>query len=214
MSSFVQRSDARFVTHGDGWVGRFCFSYGEHYEPSNVSFGMLVACNDFVIEPGAGFGRHHHGGVEVVSWVLSGTLLHDEVNLLPTGSLQLLSTGAGVEHSETNPGPAPLRLLQMWLVPEENGLEPAHHLVEAPSSYGLVDLPLRQPAATLYAGSLAPGSRVELPDAPFVFVFVADGTVELAGESLEPGDSARLSAPAALTATTDARVLVWAMKQP
>lgn len=211
MSLFVQRASERFVTRGEGWVGRYCFSYGEHYAADNVSFGLLVACNEFEVAPGHGFPEHHHGGIEVVSWVLEGTLLHDEADRVAAGGLQVLSTGTGVTHSETNPGPEALRLLQMWLVPAEDGGEPAHHLVAAPNGFGPVELGLRQPDADLHAGQLSDGEQAALPDAPLVFVFVVDGTVLLAGEELGPGDSARLSRPGAVTAAGDARLLAWGM---
>lgn len=211
MSLFVQRASERFVTRGDGWVGRCCFSYAEHYDPDNLSYGVLLACNEFEIAAGHGFDRHHHGGIEVVSWVLDGTLLHDEDELVTAGGLQVLSTGTGVDHSETNPGPVALRLLQMWLVPGEAGGDPEHHLVAAPQGFGPVDVGVRQPGAFLHAGALVAGERAELPPAPFVFVFVADGEVLLGGELLGPGDSARLPGPCSLLALTDARLLAWAM---
>lgn len=210
----VQRAAERFLSRGEGWEGRYCFSYGEHYDSGNVSFGHLVACNEFRIEPGHGFGEHHHAGIEVVSWVLEGTLLHDGQERVERGGLQVLSTGTGIEHSETNPGPGPLRLLQMWLVPAEQG-PPRHALVGAPGGFGPLDLPLRQPGARLHAGTLPAGTRVALPQVPFVFLLVTDGSVtvgETVGEQeLGPGDSARLTEPSAVTATTDARLLVWAM---
>lgn len=206
----VHRAAERFFTRGDGWEGRYCFSYGEHYDPSNVSFGHLVACNEFLVEPGRGFDDHHHGGIEVVTWVLEGTLLHDGADRVERGGLQVLSTGSGIEHSEVNPGPDPLRMLQMWLVPADGGA-PEHVLVASPGGFGPVDLPLRQPGAALHAGSLAAGAEARLPDAPFLFVLVADGVVAAGGDELGPGDSARLSEPVRLTARTAARLLVWAM---
>ena len=208
MSPFVQRANQRFVTRGDGWVGRYCFSYAEHYDADNLSFGLLLACNEFVVEPGCGFPTHHHGGIEIVSWVLDGTLLHDEADRVQ--GLQVVSAGSGVDHSETNPGDGPLRFLQMWLAPAEDG-PPAHALLAAPSAFGPVDVPVRQPDARLHAGSLAAGEPAELPEAPFVFVLVADGAAEVAGERLAAGDSVRLAGAATVTAVEDARVLAWAM---
>jgi len=206
----VQRAAERFLTEGAGWVGRYCFSYGEHYDSGNVSFGHLVACNEFIVQPGDGFEDHHHGGIEVVTWVLEGTLLHDGRDRVGRGALQVLSTGTGIEHSEVNPGPDPLRMLQMWLVPADGG-EPRHSLVPAPVQFGVVEVPLRQPGAALHAGPLVSGQVVDLPRAPFVFVFVADGTVTVGGHELGAGDSARLTEPLRAEARSDARLLVWAM---
>lgn len=206
----VQRAAERFVSRGDGWEGRYCFSYGEHYDPSNVSFGHLVACNEFLVEPGHGFDDHHHGGIEVVTWVLEGTLLHDGADRVECGALQVLSTGTGIEHSEVNPGPEPLRMLQMWLVPADGGA-PEHALLPAPDGFGPVDLPLRQPGATVHAGRLAAGQAVDLPRSPFLFGFVADGTVAVGDDELGPGDSARLTEPVPVAARSDARLLLWTM---
>jgi quercetin dioxygenase-like cupin family protein len=118
----VQRSGERFVSRGEGWVGRYCFSYDEHYDAANVSFGRMLACNEFVLEPGAGFGLHRHAGVDIVTTVLEGELTH----VTAAGSERrgpgsyLLATGSGVEHDERNDGDVPVRFVQVWLLPGGN----------------------------------------------------------------------------------------------
>jgi redox-sensitive bicupin YhaK (pirin superfamily) len=181
MSAVVQRADARFVTNGDGWVGRYCFSYDEHYDPANVSFGRMVACNELVLAPGSGFGPHRHAGVDVVTTVLAGTLTHveGEVREQRGPGSYVFRTGAGAEHDERNDGPEPVRFVQAWFLP--GTADPR------PSSY-------ERGGETVAADS---------------FLLVVAGEVELAGQRLEVGDSARLTQPEPLRVSADGRVLGW-----
>lgn len=172
MTSAVQRAAARFVLNGEGWTGRSCFSYGGHYDPANTSFGAMVACNEFVLEPGAGFGPHRHAGVDVVTTVLSGTLTHVDGDLREErgpGSY-VFRTGGGAEHDERNEGDVPVRFVQAWFLP---GTADRRPLVHASGVTALV------------AGA---------------FVLVVDGQLELDDELLDAGDSARVSEPAVLRA--------------
>jgi redox-sensitive bicupin YhaK (pirin superfamily) len=180
MSVVVQRDSARFVTVGDGWVGRSCFSYGAHYDPANVSFGRMVACNAFVLEPGSGFGPHRHAGVDVVTTVLEGTLTHVEGSHREQrgpGSY-VFATGSGVDHDERNDADEPVRFVQAWFLPGTTDPRPVVH-ERGPTTLG-------------------PGS----------FVLVVDGEADLGGTELGPGDSARVDEPAVLTG--EATALVWA----
>jgi mannose-6-phosphate isomerase-like protein (cupin superfamily) len=120
----VQRSGERFVSRGGGWVGRYCFSYDEHYDAANVSFGRMLACNEFVLEPGAGFGMHHHAGVDIATVVIEGVLTHvthEGSEERPAGSY-VLAAARGVEHDERNDGDVPVRFVQVWLLPGGNPL--------------------------------------------------------------------------------------------
>jgi redox-sensitive bicupin YhaK (pirin superfamily) len=178
----VRRAEERFVTHGDGWVGRFCFSYGEHYDPGNLRYGGLLAVNEFVLDPGAGFGLHKHAGIDVVTVVLEGVLTHvgpGEGTGLSAGESRRLRTEGGVEHDERNEGVVPLRFVQAWLEP---GHEPWLQFVA--------------PGAT---------ERVEGP----AFVLAGTGRVEVDGEVLEQGDSARSERAVTVTASAGATALCW-----
>jgi mannose-6-phosphate isomerase-like protein (cupin superfamily) len=178
----THRAEERFVTHGDGWVGRFCFSYGEHYDAGNLRYGGLLACNEFVLEPGAGFGLHRHAGIDVVTVVLEGELSHvgpGEGDRLGPGQFRRLRTEGGVEHDERNDGTVPLRFVQAWLEP---GHEPWLQLVGA----GVTE-------------------RVAGP----AFVLAATGRVEVDGEVLEQGDSLRSEADVTVTASPGATALCW-----
>ncbi len=184
MSLTVQRAAARFVTTGDGWCGWSCFSYGEHYDPQNLSFGRMLACNEFVLEPGAGFGLHRHAGIDVVTTVLSGTLTHvvgDEVQTRDPGSY-VFATGGGAGHDERNDGDAAVRFVQAWFVPGTADLRPQWH-------------------------ALAPEVGVVLR--PKAFALVVAGEVRIEDEELAEGDSLRVDAQCEAVARTAAQLLVW-----
>lgn len=222
----VRHAAERFVTRSPGVLSRHAFSFGVHYDPANTSHGVLVACNDDVVQPGAGYPTHPHREVELVTWVVEGTLRHTDAtgrsHALSAGTVQHLSAGSGLTHSEVCGGVDPVRFVQMWVVPDSAGLPPAyalHRPVEGPlvavasGRDPRAPLLLRSRSATLHVGRLTPGQRVTLPEATYVHVFVVRGTVGLGGRPLTEGDEARLTRAGVqdLTAEHDAEVLVWEM---
>ncbi|AFR50977.1 pirin family protein [Gordonia sp. KTR9] len=199
----VFRSDDRAVTTTDWLTSRHCFSFGDNYDPSNTHFGALLAVNDEVVAPGAGFDLHTHQESEIVTWVVSGTLVHRDSaghsGVLYPGLVQRMSAGTGVEHSERNdawPGLAgsgtePVRYIQMWLMPDRHGLAPSYaqaDVRERLAAGGLVHIAsgdadgdaaisVANSAATLYAARLRPGEAVEVPGSRFTHLFVVDGQI-------------------------------------
>ncbi|MFE0748786.1 pirin family protein [Gordonia sp. NPDC058843] len=218
MAFTVIRSADRAVTTTDWLTSRHCFSFGDHYDPSNTHFGALLAVNDEVVAPGAGFDLHTHQESEIVTWVVSGTLVHRDSaghsGVLYPGLVQRLSAGTGVEHSERNDawtdlagsGTGPVRYIQMWLMPDRHGLAPSYaqaDVRERLAAGGLVPIASGDPAgdaaidvansgATLYAALLRPGGTVEVPGARFTHVFVVDGQISVDEVGvLGPGDALR-----------------------
>lgn len=238
----VRRAADRFHT-GTAWLeSHHSFSFGPHYDPGNTHHGVLLVNNDDVVAPGTGFDTHPHRDMEIVTWVLDGSLVHQDSTghngVIYPGLAQRMSAGRGILHSEKNDswrlaGEAhtdPVHFVQMWVLPDESGLTPGYEQLEiAPEilSSGLVPVAsgmakhngasairIRNRYAALYAGRLAPGRSVQLPDAPFLHLFVARGEVALEGAgALETGDAVRFTATGGLkvTATSDAEVLVWEM---
>jgi redox-sensitive bicupin YhaK (pirin superfamily) len=232
----VRRAGDRFVTPGDGVVSRHSFSFGPHYDPGNVGFGLLVVANDDVAAPGGGYPTHPHRDVEIVTWVLAGALAHQDTaghggELVP-GVVQRMSAGRGVRHSELAAGAAGAgaRFVQMWLPPTTPGVDPSYGQADVTAALaggGLVPVVsglrrhadavavgLGQDAAALHVGRLRAGESVTLPSAPFVHVYVTAGAVdaETAG-SLGEGDAVRFTDEGGrtVTATGDAELLVWEM---
>jgi redox-sensitive bicupin YhaK (pirin superfamily) len=225
----VHPAASRFVTTTDWLVSRHSFSFGQHYDAANVDFGVLVAHNDDVLQPGGGFSDHPHRGVDIVTWVTRGALTHsDDVGgsgVVSPGVVQVLSAGRGVRLSEVNASDGVTRYVQMWVSSDDDSA-PAYSIAEAPcgaddfaliaSGSGGAPLRLRQPAARLFAASLTAGAEVALPLGIYAHLFVADGAALLGDVPLLAGDAARITrttGPGALsiTATTDAQLLLWVM---
>lgn len=111
-----------------GWLeSRFHFSFAEYRNPNNVNFGVLRVMNDDIVHPDSGFGTHPHSNMEIISYVVEGEITHKDSmgneETLKRGEVQYLSAGDGIYHSEYNLNTSEdLRLLQIWIIPPENGL--------------------------------------------------------------------------------------------
>ncbi|WP_406419159.1 pirin family protein [Streptomyces sp. NBC_00873] len=211
----VQRADDRY-TGGDeaaGILSRHAFSFGSFYDPDNLRFGAILACNEERLALGAGFDEHPHSHTEIVTWVVEGELTHRDsaghATVVRAGDLQHLSAAAGVRHVERNDGEIPLTFLQMWLAPLEPGGEPSYTIV--PGIADSTPYALPEAGAMLHVRRLGEGERTAVPDAARVYVHVAAGGVRLGGEELEPGDSVRITGEEGLelVAAGTAEVLIW-----
>ncbi|GAA2441699.1 pirin family protein [Streptomyces macrosporus] len=204
---------------GDAAAGietRHAFSFSGFYDPSNTRFGLLVACNEERLAPGAGFAEHPHADVEIVSWVVEGELTHEDSTgrraVIRPGDVQRLSAGRGIRHVERNAGSEPLRFVQMWLVPGVFGGDAEYEVVRGIADgtpYGLA-----RADAVMHVRRLGPGERMAIPDAPWVYVHVVRGGLRIGEESLAPGDAARITDAERLEAAGEAagtEVLIWEM---
>lgn len=224
----VRRAAQRYPG-GDPAAGiesRHAFSFGPHYDPGNLRFGVLIACNEERLAPGAGFDEHPHSHTEIVTWVTEGELTHrdsrgNETRVRP-GDVQRLSSAAGVRHVERNDGELPLTFVQMWLAPLASGAsdsfggEPSYEIVRGIADATPYAVP--EAGAMLHVRRLAAGERTAVPDAAYVYAHVVRGEVRLESEPskaewLAAGDSARITDAAGVTAeaVTDAELLVWEM---
>lgn len=239
----VRRHDDRFKTRL-GWLdSRHSFSFSRHYDPGNTHHGLLLVNNDDIVTPGSGFETHPHQDMEIVTWVLQGSLVHQDSTghsgLIYPGLAQRMSAGTGILHSEKNDswrlqGGAehtdPVHFIQMWVVPDENSISPGYEQVEIddellrgglvpvasgmPRHDGASAIRIKNKYAALHAARLRPGDAVELPEAPFLHLFIAHGAVTLEGAGLlGAGDAVRFTATGGqrVTATEPAEVLVWEM---
>ncbi len=227
-----------------GWLdSNHSFSFGGHWDPANTHHGVLLVNNDDVVLPGTGFETHPHRDMEIVTWVLSGSLVHQDSTghngVIYPGLAQRMSAGRGIRHSEKNdawrvqggtPPEEPVHFVQMWVLPDEQGVDPGYEQLEVddellrgglvtvasgmPEHEGATAIRIRNRYAALHVARLRPGGAVELPEAPFLHLFVARGAVDLEGTgSLGPGDAVRATATGgqSVTADEDAEVLVWEM---
>lgn len=236
----LRRAVDRFVTESPGSTTRHSFSFGAHYDPDNVGFGALIAHNEDYVEVACGYDEHPHRDSEIVTWVLSGSLLHRDSHgnsgLVHRGLAQRMSAGAGIVHAERNDAyrldpdaPAvPVHFVQMWLRPDVPGGTPSYAQGDVSEAALRTDwvpvvsgshpdrvVGLGTGAATLWVSTLAPGQSRRAPAAGSAHLFVARGEVEVeAAGRLAAGDAVRVTGPAEvrLTAVVDAEVLVWTFR--
>jgi hypothetical protein len=192
----IVRAGERASTVTDWLDSRLSFAYGSAYDPANTHFGLLLVCNEDRLAAGAGFAEHPHRDVEVLTWVVSGSLRHaDDAghrSVARPGVVQRMSAGGGVRHSEYA-GEEPAHYVQMWVRPAEFGGPPRYDTV--PAGPGLTEVsPLRQPDAVLVAGRLPPGATATLAPAAYLHLLVVAGTLLLDGGvgHADPGDRAGL----------------------
>lgn len=230
----VRRAGERSRTRSGLVESWHSFSFGPSYDPANTHHGLLVANNEHVVPLGAGFAAHPHRDMEIVTWVLQGSLVHEDSTgrrgLICPGLVQRMSAGTGIVHSERNEAAGPAHFVQMWLLPDESALPPSYEQREVddallggalvPIASGLKHhghdavVHLHNRHAGLLVARLQPGQRVRVPDAPFVHVYVGRGAVDLEGHTtLADGDAARFTFAGAhdLIAREPAEVLVWEM---
>ncbi|MEU9746428.1 pirin family protein [Streptomyces niveus] len=189
------------------------FSFGQFYEPDNLRFGAVIACNEERLAPGAGFDEHPHSHTEIITWVVDGELTHRDsagnTTRVRPGDVQRLGAGGGVRHEERNDGPEPLVFVQMWLAPLTPGGDPRYEIVRGIADSTPYALP--EADAMLHVRRLTEGERAAVPDAAKAYLHVVRGLVVLAGVALGPGDSARITDSVALelAAEEPAEVLIW-----
>jgi redox-sensitive bicupin YhaK (pirin superfamily) len=239
----VRPASDRFATDW-GWLdSRHSFSFGHHYDPRNTHFGLLLVSNDDRVRAGTGFETHPHRDMEIVTWVLEGSLVHQDSTghsgVIYPGLAQRMSAGAGIQHSEKNDSwtlsgepehAEDVHFIQMWVLPDERGASPGYEQLDIGDelgSGGLITvasgmakhaddraISIRQKDAALHSARLADAGVVSLPDAPFVHLYVARGSVELEGAGgLQAGDSVRITGSDGqlVRAHGSAEILVWEM---
>lgn len=192
-----------------GWLdSRHSFSFGSYYDPAHMGFSALRVINDDRVAPEAGFATHGHSDMEIISYVLDGEIAHRDsegnVAILPAGEFQLMSAGRGIRHSEFNPSRTnKLAFLQIWIQPNVLGGQPGYQQKDFGRNPGLTlvaspdgaegSLQIKQDAR-LYQLLLPANAQAQLPAsrARHYYVHVIEGDLALGGESLGPGDGAKL----------------------
>jgi redox-sensitive bicupin YhaK (pirin superfamily) len=214
-----------------GWLdSRFTFSFADYHDPKHMCFRALRVINDDRISPSGGFPMHPHRDMEIVTYVVEGAIAHRDSlgngSVIRPGEVQRMTAGKGVVHSEYNPSDRETtRLLQIWILPRRNGLEPGYEQKAFPESErrgalrvvaspdgrdGSVTI---QQDAAIYAGRLGAGESVRLDLAPgrHAWVHVVRGDLRLGGHDLSEGDGAAVSDEGAvqLEGRAEAEVLVF-----
>ena len=214
-----------------GWLKSFhSFSFAGYFDHAHMGFGNLRVINEDRIAPGTGFGTHAHKDMEIISYVLSGSLAHKDdmgnVKGIPPGDVQRMSAGTGVQHSEFNHAPGqPTHFLQIWIQPNVLGIAPGYEqkTFTAEEKRGTLRLVASNDGAQgsvtvhadakIYAGLLdgLETATLKLDPARKTYVHVVRGTLEVNGQQLGQGDAAMLEAQSDLLLRSghDAEVLVF-----
>ncbi len=226
----VRRSSERgYADHG--WLKSFhSFSFADYHDPQFMGWGNLRVINEDRIAPGTGFGTHGHRDMEIVSYVLSGSLAHKDtlgnVKAIPPGDVQRMSAGTGVRHSEFNHAPGEsTHFLQIWIEPDAAGIAPSYEQKTFPDSGKRGQLLLVASSdgrngsvrlhadAAIRAGVLDGADAVSLALDPArkAYVHVVRGQLEANGELLGAGDALMLAHEPSLrlARAQDAEVLVF-----
>ncbi len=196
-----------------GWLDSFhTFSFGEYQDLNHMKFRSLRVINEDRVRPGKGFGTHSHRDMEIISYVVQGTLAHKDsmgsVSELRTGDVQVMSAGTGVTHSEFNASDKDLlHFLQIWILPERQGVEPRYEEkhFSCEEKRGKL-LPIASPNgergslrigqdATLFGAVLEPEENIShaFSSGRYGWLQIVQGRVELGGKELEAGDGAAVS---------------------
>ena len=191
-----------------GWLkSAHSFSFGQYYDPKHLGFGNLIVINDDIVAGDKGFGQHPHRNAEIFSYVLGGALEHKDSlgngSVVSEGGVQYMSAGSGVTHSEFNPSQTDqMRFLQVWLMPEVEGTEPAYDTIELTptdkdgklklflSKDGRDGSMKTQANASVYAAELNVGQAISqnLQAGRKACVQVAGGSVRVNKITLNKGD--------------------------
>jgi len=218
--------------HGrHGWLdSRHTFSFADYVDPRQMGFRALRVINEDRVQPGRGFGTHHHEDMEIITYVLDGALAHEDslgngATIRP-GEVQRMSAGTGIDHSEFNhSSDAVVHFLQIWILPERRGLAPGYEqrafpLAKTGSELLLVasrngrdgSVTVHQNVA-IFAGRLAAGARVEhaLSAGRHAWLQVARGDALVNGQRVSAGDGLAASDEArlAIIAEEDCELLLF-----
>ena len=216
-----------------GWLDTWhTFSFADYYDPQEMGFGPLRVINDDTVQPGRGFGTHGHRDMEIITYVLEGALEHKDSmgngSVIRPGELQRMSAGTGVLHSEFNHSKEDkAHLLQIWILPERNGIEPGYEQKLFPreeklNRWRLVgsrdgrdgSLTIHQDV-NLYSAVLEKGATLdyEFDGRRRGYLQVARGTMEVDGKAITAGDAVAMQDQASfsLRADEDAELLLFDM---
>ncbi|MGL5060589.1 MAG: pirin family protein [Microcoleus sp.] len=229
MIAIRKSSDRGHANHG--WLDSYhTFSFANYYDPNHMNFRSLRVINEDVVSPSKGFGTHGHKDMEIITYVLEGALEHKDSlgtgAVIKPGEVQRMSAGTGITHSEFNHSQTePVHFLQIWLLPDTNGLQPSYEqrdfpLTEKHDRLRLVAARDARDGALkihqdvdLYAAILDKNSRVSHTLQPHrhAWLQVARGSVLLNGLALANGDGAAISdeSEVAIEATENAEILLF-----
>jgi quercetin 2,3-dioxygenase len=208
-------SDASWTNKN--WLkSRLHFSFAEYHNNDNTNFGVMRVMNDDLVQPKRGFGTHSHGNMEIITYIVHGELTHQDSlgtkETLGRGSIQFMTAGTGVRHSEYNHGNNPLRFIQTWIQPSKSGLSPKYGSFQAPEKgptnevvhlvsenaasttgeHGAVSAPVQiNQDVDVHAAELELGETVtmEIPAGRQAYLLCVEGKLDINGSELSKYDA-------------------------
>jgi redox-sensitive bicupin YhaK (pirin superfamily) len=220
-----------------GWLdSRHSFSFGNYFDPEHMGFGPLRVINEDLVQPGSGFGAHGHRDMEIVTYVLEGALAHRDSlgngSEIRPGDIQRMTAGTGIRHSEFNASDEePVRFLQIWILPREEGLKPGYEQRHVPreslesgltllaSPDGHRDSVVVHQDARIF-GAMPKAGQVlnhEVEPDRRIWVQLISGEVAIDGQKLAAGDGLGLESSASdhgslqIEAAADSHLLLFDM---
>ena len=209
-----------------GWLNaKHHFSFANYYDPQKLSHGELMVVNDDRIAPHTGFDTHPHRDMEIITYVRSGAISHQDdrgnKGRTPAGSMQVMSAGTGIFHSEYNLEDEETSLYQIWIKPAHIGVAPRWETAEFPktpvlnklqlvvSGDGIAPLQMQQ-NARIFVGYLNKDTKIEHPIQGKAYLLISEGDVIVKDLPAHKGDGVAISDEVSvnITAKSDAEVLV------
>lgn len=228
MITVRKSNDRGHIDHG--WLNaRHTFSFGDYRDREHTGFRSLRVINEDVVAPRTGFAEHPHRDMEIITYPLSGALRHGDSlghqEDIRHGTVQAMTAGSGIRHSESNPHAEPVHLLQIWILPRAKGLEPSHAsrtfpITDRPGRFHQIagpdgadgSLVIRQDAR-IHAGVFDKDhtETVDIGPGRHAWIQVARGSLTVNGTELSAGDGAAISDETTLELrfTDDSEVLLF-----
>ncbi len=229
MLTLRKSQDRGYADHG--WLKSYhSFSFAGYHDPDHMGWGNLRVINEDRIAPGTGFGEHSHRDMEIISYVLSGELAHQDsighIKGIPPGDVQRMSAGTGVTHSEFNHAKdQTTHFLQIWIEPTATGIPPSYEQKTVPTEQkrgtlrlvaspdGAQDSVTIHADAAIYVGLFDGDERAELTLEPLRkgYVHLVRGALEVNGQLINTGDAILMENERriSLAKGSDAEVLVF-----
>ncbi|MBD8168804.1 pirin family protein [Erwinia persicina] len=211
-----------------GWLDSYhTFSFADYYDANFMGFSALRVINEDVIDGGQGFGTHPHKDMEILTYVLSGTVEHQDSmgnkEQIPAGEFQIMSAGTGVRHSEYNASKdVPLHLYQIWIIPEKTGIEPRYaqrrfddvqgrQLVLSPDARNGSLKVFQDMTLSRWALTFGEQGSVDVEEGRRIWIQVVKGDVTVNGEAATTSDAFAVWDEKSLNikASSDAEILLF-----
>jgi redox-sensitive bicupin YhaK (pirin superfamily) len=228
----VYPSESRFQVENEWLSSKLSFSFGAYFDSSNTAFSVMRVCNEDEVAPGRGFGAHPHSDMEIVTIVLKGAVRHEDnlgnTEITNVGEVQRMSGGSGIIHAEYNASDKEsTRFLQLWFMPNQNGLQPSYetsrydsdsmqnslHAIVTPD--GINNTAKIHQDLTIYLSRIEKGKHVSYHSGKRkAFLFIIEGQLFANDSKLQSGDTARIESVTDLDLRADEDTFVMLIDLP